>query len=449
MQKALMLRIATIGLLMLLLLIPLAFIQGVVSERQFHQQHVEQTVTESTAGTQRVTAPLLVIPYVWRETVKSTDNNGKITTQIVTHNKRVVLVAEAARYVGNADVETKYKGIYKVLTYQNKGRWKASFAVPSHAGLDVTKADIDFGEAYVAMGIADLRGLAGEPRMTWQSSAFNFANGAEIDGFGSGLHAIIGDLNNSVAKRYDAEIDLSLNGSNALSFVPLGKSSSVTLRSAWPHPNFSGQYLPLTKTIDETGFSANWEVSHLASRNSTVLNELRPTQEGAKAVGQFEAFHVSFIEPVNIYQQVERAVKYGILFIALTFACFFIFEMMSGLRLHAMQYGLVGLALAIFFLLLISVTEHVPFWAAYLTASVACVTLIGSYLSSVLGSKKRGGIFAASLAMLYAILFGILLSEDNALLMGTILLFVVLSAVMMLTKKLNWYAIGQAEQKVI
>ena len=257
MQKALMLRIATIGLLMLLLLIPLAFIQGVVSERQFHQQHVEQTLTESTAGAQRITAPLLVIPYVWRETVKSSDNNGKVTTQIVAHNKRVVLVAEAARYVGNADVETKYKGIYKVLTYQNKGRWKASFTVPSHAGLDMTKSDIEFAEAYVVAGVADLRGLAGEPRITWQGSALNFANGTRLDAFGNGLHATVGNLNSDSAKKYDVEIDLSLNGSNALSFVPLGKMSSVTLRSSWPHPNFSGQYLPLSKTIDETGFSAN------------------------------------------------------------------------------------------------------------------------------------------------------------------------------------------------
>ena len=444
MQKALLVRVVTVGLLMLLLLIPLALIQGVVIERQFHQQQVAQTVTESTAGAQRITAPLLIIPYVLRETVKSTDAKGKSTQQIFEHKKRVVLVAAAARYTGQADVETKYKGIYKVLTYKNKGGWKASFDVPRHAGLDIAKSDIRFDDAYVAMGIADLRGLVGAPTVTWQGSALNFANGTEINAIGSGLHAMIGDLNSDSAKRYEVEIDLSLNGSNALSFVPLGKLTSVALRSAWPHPNFSGQYLPLNKTIDESGFSANWEVSHLASRNTSVLHESRDSKAESAPAAQFESFNVSFIEPVNIYQQVERAVKYGILFIALTFACFFIFEMMTGLRLHAMQYGLVGLALAIFFLLLISVTEHVPFWAAYLLASVASVALIGSYLSSVLGSKKRGLIFAASLATLYATLFGILLSEDNALLMGSILLFVVLATVMLLTKKLNWYAIGQA-----
>ncbi|NJR71692.1 MAG: hypothetical protein HC782_00420 [Gammaproteobacteria bacterium] len=147
--------------------------------------------------------------------------------------------------------------------------------------------------------------------------------------------------------------------------------------------------------------------------------------------------------PSNVYQQAERAVKYGILFIALTFACFFILEVKTGLRIHAMQYGLVGLALAIFFLLLISLSEHVPFWAAYLLACLASITLIGSYLVSVLASKKRSAIVAASLATLYATLFGILQSEDNALLMGSILLFVVLAAAMLMTKKLNWYTVGQ------
>ncbi len=444
MQKTLMIRIAIIGLLMLLLLVPLAFIQGVVSQRQFYQEQVAQTVTESTAGAQRLVAPLLVIPYVWRETVKTTDSNGKTTQQIIEHPKTVVVTADAARYIGNADIETKYKGIYKVLTHQNKGRWQVSFDVPRHAGLDIKKSDIRFEEAYLVLGIADLRGLVGTPSVSWQGRPLNFANGTRIASFGTGLHALVGDLSGDVPMRYDAEIKLSLNGANALSFVPLGKSTAVTLNSTWPHPNFSGQYLPLTKTINEAGFSANWEVSHLASRNTNVFNEIALSPQSKPAEAQFETFKVSFIEPVNIYQQVERAAKYGILFIVLTFACFFIFEMMTGVRLHAMQYGLVGLALAIFFLLLISVSEHVPFWLAYLIASVACVALIGSYLSSVLGTKKRGAIFSATLAMLYAILYGILLSEDNALLMGSILLFIVLAAVMLLTKKLNWYAIGQS-----
>ncbi|NJR71693.1 MAG: hypothetical protein HC782_00425 [Gammaproteobacteria bacterium] len=158
---------------------------------------------------------------------------------MIAHKRRVVITAERAEYVGLANVETKYKGIYKVLTYQNKGRWKAHFTVPAHAGLNVKTSDINIESAYVAMGISDLRGLVGLPTITWQGSAVNVANGSRLDQFASGLNAIVGDVNSSGAKQYDVEIDLSLNGSNTISFVPFGTLTTVALQSSWPHPNLA------------------------------------------------------------------------------------------------------------------------------------------------------------------------------------------------------------------
>jgi inner membrane protein len=226
----------------------------------------------------------------------------------------------------------------------------------------------------------------------------------------------------------------------SLAFVPIGKTNVVQLRAAWPHPNFGGRFLPQTKQSDEHGFSARWEVSHLASRNSDLL------QRGLKDPSSLETFDVSFIEPVNIYQQAERAVKYGVLFIALTFAAFFLFEILKDLRIHPLQYGLVGLALAVFFLLLVSLSEHVTFLYAYLAASVSCVLLIGYYLSHVLGGWRRGAAFAVKLALLYGVLYGLLLSEDNALMLGSLLLFVALAAIMVLTRRIDWYRLGTSKK---
>ena len=219
--------------------------------------------------------------------------------------------------------------------------------------------------------------------------------------------------------------------------MPIGETTIVQLTSPWPHPNFGGRFLPKTKHIDDAGFSARWEVSQLATRNGDLIRK-----NGISEREALESLDVSFIEPVNIYLLAERAVKYGMLFVALTFAAFFLFETLKNLRIHPLQYGLVGLALAVFFLLLVSLSEHISFALAYAIASVACVLLIGYYVSHVLGGWRRGVAFSAKLVLLYAVLYGLLLSEDNALMLGSILLFIVLAIVMILTRRFDWYSIG-------
>ena len=282
--------------------------------------------------------------------------------------------------------------------------------------------------------------LRGSPKITWGGQQIIVKNGTKIDALGDGLHADIGNLNTREARQYDVTISMDLAGMRSLAFAPIGKTTVVQLRAAWPHPNFGGRFLPQSKLLDEHGFSARWEISHLASKNSDLL------QRGLKDAKSLEAFDVSFIEPVNIYQQAERAVKYGILFVALTFAAFFLFETLKDLRIHPLQYGLVGLALAVFFLLLVSLSEHIIFLYAYLAASVSCVMLIGYYLAHVLGGWRRGAAFAAKLAVLYAVLYGLLLSEDNALMLGSTLLFVALAAIMVLTRRIDWYQIGTSKK---
>ena len=441
MQKKLLLRVALITLLTLLLLVPLGMISGIVSDRQHLQQQVESMISSSFAGPQRIAGPLLVIPYVEREIIMVTDDKGKQSKRILDHQRQTFFVPEQSTYDGTATVEEKYKGLYKALVYQTKGMWRSRFDVPANLGLAIDPSLLTVGNAYLAIGLSDVRGLGGSPKIAWGEREMPVVSGTKFDAMGDGLHADIGNLNIREAHQYDVAVNLDLGGMRSLAFAPIGKTTVVQLRADWPHPNFGGRFLPRTKQIDDAGFSARWEISHLASKNSDML------QRGLKDAQSLEAFDVSFVEPVNIYQQAERAVKYGVLFVALTFAAFFLFETLKNLHIHPLQYGLVGLALAVFFLLLVSLSEHVSFLYAYLAASVSCVVLIGYYLSYVLGGWWRGAGFAAKLAALYAVLYGLLLSEDNALMLGSLLLFLVLAAIMVLTRRIDWYQLGVAKSE--
>jgi inner membrane protein len=443
-QKSLFFRVVIIILLTLALWIPLALVQGVVSDRQHLQRQVEETIATTSTGPQRIAGPLLIVPYVVSELVMTTDDKGREKTHWSNSNNHAVFLPEILDYNGDVSIEEKYKGLYKSLLYQTKGLWKARFNVPANLGTDIdakhaTKRLIP-GKAYVAIGLSDVRGLHGTPQITWDANAIEVANNANWPALGDGLNASIGALDVAEAHSHDMTMKLDIAGTSMLSIAPMGKTTTVQLRAAWPHPNFGGRFLPTSKQIDDKGFVAKWEVSQLSSKNAALVmqparNDVQPTP--------LETFDVAFIEPVNIYLKAERAVKYGILFVVLTFAAFFLLETMKDLRIHPLQYGLVGLALAIFFLLLVSLSEHIPFLLAYLSASVACISLIAYYLSHVLGGAKYGIAFGASLTALYGVLYGLLLSEDNALVLGSLLLFVVLAVVMLVTRKFDWFKLGR------
>lgn len=439
MQKNILWRAVIIAVLMLSLLIPLSMIRSVVGEREDRQSQVERTIAQSFAGPQRLTGPILVVPYVVREFITTTDEKGRSSKQMLEHDRVAHFLPERLTYDGTVAVEPRYKGLYKTRIFQIKGIWRAEFLVPAHMGLAVDPALLRPGRAYLAMGVSDARGLRGAPIVQWAGQPLEVANGTRFDALGDGLSADIGELDASSAKRYQTTVELALGGTGTLSVAPLARGTAVQLRADWPHPNFAGQFLPTVRQVDADGFTAKWEISHLASHNGAFMKK---TANDRLAL---ETFDVSFIEPVNIYQRAERAVKYGILFIALTFAAFFLFETLKRLRIHPLQYVFVGLALALFFLLLISLSEHLSFALAYVIAACSCVLLITYYLVHVLDGWKRGLAFGTKLAVLYAVLYGLLLSEDNALMLGSLLLFASLAVVMILTRKTNWYQLGSAE----
>jgi inner membrane protein len=234
------------------------------------------------------------------------------------------------------------------------------------------------------------------------------------------------------------EAKLPLKGLQRIDFVPTGRESVVVLKSTWPHPSFYGRYLPRHET-GENGFSAEWRTSYFA----TNLNQLYAQCGRACAAFDAVAHGVELFRPVDVYQQLERSTKYGFLFIGLTFLVFFLFEVLRRLPIHPVQYGLVGFALATFFLLLLSLAEHIAFGLAYAVASLASIALIAVYVSSVLRSLVRGAVLGAMLTGLYAMLYLLLQSEDQALLFGSVGIFAVLATVMLATRHVDWYALSE------
>jgi inner membrane protein len=432
----LLLKSFMIGFLSLLLLIPLFMILGLVEARNTRQRQVRESVAGSAAGRQQITGPVLVATYRQRVTVDEKDEaTGKTGPRTKWEQRSKVLVPRDLQVRGEARVEERRRGLYKAQLFHLNGTLSGTFDLPAGLGLPFDSADFEPGRLQLVLGLSDLRGIRNRPRLAWAGAALDFEPGTVCEVVPSGIRADLGPLANAGRREIPFEIPLELTGSEDLSIAPAAENTQVTLKSDWPSPSFAGRFLPVRHAITDKGFTAEWQVFHLARNLDRILHRGEgPTEE---------CFSVAFLEPVNVYLQSERAVKYGFLFVGLTFAAFFLFEILKRLPIHPVQYLLVGLALAMFFLLLISLSEHLPFLTAYLVAALASVALLGAYLVHALRSAARGLGFAGAIAVLYGLLYGLLASEDNALLLGSVLLFLALGAVMMATRKLDWYGLQE------
>jgi inner membrane protein len=286
------------------------------------------------------------------------------------------------------------------------------------------------GRPYLSYAISDVQGLASASDARIDGRSVTVAQGVGDGLSGEGMHVPLGPLGMGQRRQLEAKLDLTLAGTESLGLAPLGNQNLLTLSSSWPHPSFEGRS-PRKRDISARGFSATWNIPGLASTAQRRFLEGSP--------GSIDAVRVSLVEPVDVYAKTERATKYGLLFVLLTFVGFFLFEVTKELPIHPIQYGLVGLALALFFLLLLSLSEHIAFGWSYLAAGAASVGLIAFYLTAVLRSALRALGFGAMLASLYGALYGVLLSEDNALVLGALLLFAALATLMAVTRKVDWY----------
>ena len=435
----------------ILLLVPLMMIRGTIQERQYYRDEAVRKVTSTSAGAQSLVGPVLVVPYVDTVEVEEKNKDGVVVRKVKKDGEsgQWVFFPTTMDVQGTIVPRSRFLGLHEVRGYELQDVTTATFAakIPADENPELPRR---IGQPWLMYGIGDVRGLAGLQKLRIGSAETPLVRG--LGGReGSGLHARLATPKAGDTMAFDTRLEFSLEGTETLAIAPLGERNRIVLDSEWPHPQFNGSFTARKQSITADGFHGEWEVSALAT-NAQAQYLGGKIQPNMGAVGYRESegdtgldvVSVSLVDPVNIYSQADRATKYGVLFVLLTFVGFFMFELIKQLRIHPVQYGLVGLALAIFFLLLVALSEHFPFGQAYLAASAACIGLLGYYVSHVLHSWTRGFGFAAMLALLYGVLYGLLISEDNAMALGAGLLFLILAAIMIVTRKVDWYALGNA-----
>lgn len=446
MNKALFYRIVIIAGVILLLWTALQMVLGVVRERSQYRDAAERGIWQSYAGPQTLSGPIIVLPYKEVLTVP-----GTVPPQQREETRRLLVFPKTLQVRAEMTPGERYRGIHKTIVYETASQWSGTIALPdlnSDEDMPKSAGHVRFvmGQPYVVVGVGDMRGLLAQPVLQLDGKPIALQQGTRLESLSQGLHARI-DASSAAGKPVESrtvpfKLTLSVLGARSIAMAPVADHNQFTLKSAWPHPSFDGDFLPRQRTVTDDGFVAEWSVT---SFNTRVRDQLAGNP-GAGNVMALQAASVTLMEPVNIYVKAERAVKYGLLFVLLTFAGLYMFELVKRLRIHPIQYLLAGMALAMFFLLLVSLSEHVPFLVAYLAASAACIGLLGFYLTFVLHSWQRGAGFAGLLTALYGALYGLLVSEDNALVLGSLLLFVMLACIMAVTRKVDWYTVGTAAE---
>ena len=437
-------RLTVIGVLVLALLIPLAMIRGLVFERAARQGEAATEIAGTWGGGQTLAGPVLVVPY---------------QTHVVNERKEILRTDTSYLYVlpetlavdGRLLPEVRSRGLYDVVVYRAELAVAGSFARPDLAAFRIPAADVLWDDAFVTVGVPDLRGVRDEVRLRWRGREVAFEpGGGENALWSSALRAPVPGLAGvAPGGSLPFAFDLGIQGSGRFRVVPAGKRTRLALRSAWADPSFSGAFLPERRQVSPGGFQASWSVTYFGRGYSQQFRAAGGEDlVGPRAGMEASALGVDLVLPADAYQKTERSLKYGVLFLLLTFVTFFLMELFHPVSLHPVQYLLVGAALCLFYLLLLSVSEQLGFGPAYAIAAAATVALIGGYSLAILkgrsaglpdGSHKtRALVLAAVLGVLYGYLYVLLQAEDYALLLGAVGLFVILALVMFLTRRIDW-----------
>lgn len=464
-------KLLMVGLVAFVLIIPLLFVYALSSDRQSQSGTAQAAITAGWGGPQVVAGPIVVVPF--RTTQSQTENvNGQNITRVVEVEKQLYISPVDNQVTTRIDPKERRKSIYRTVLYEADVKGKARFELPADLprfGVDRTKLLWDRAE--LRLGASDARGLTkgGSVMVDGKPLAVQPGKGPGASG-GQGFFAFLPWTGEGAIS---VDYAFGLRGSRSLSLVPRGGQTRWEIDSTWSSPSFSGAFLPEKPTISEKGFKAGYTVDKLALGQAPVATEDQgppsidtsvnygdysaPTQvttmdvaeagrSGEAVSGQARAVTVGLVEPVNLYSKVDRSVKYGFLFIGFTFLTFLLFDIVGGARVAAAEYLLTGAALVLFFVLLLAFAEVIGFTAAYVVASLAIVGLLAGYSAAVLKSWRRGQFVAALLAGLYAVLFVLLNLEAWSLLIGSVMLFVTLAAVMYATRKVDWSAVGKREE---
>ncbi len=415
-------RVFSIAFLVLLLMIPNAMIQDIIHERQMRSDEAIREVSAKWGDRQILVGPIVSVPYLQY----TEDKDGKREY----FRKWGHFLPEQLKIEGDVGTEHRQRGIYKVVVYSSELRLSGHFATPDPAQLGINASSFLLNEAVMSIGIPDMRGINEKVNLVLNDSTLEFGPGVPHDDVIT--EGISVKLPLTEKEGHTFSIDLDLQGSQQLHFVPLGKETDVHLSSDWPHPSFDGAFLPDDHDVTPEGFTSDWKVLD--------LNRNFPQAWSGQRTGLYESsFGFELFVPNDHYQQNMRSAKYAILFISLTFLVFFFIETVNKRRIHPIQYILVGLALSIFFVLLLSLSEFIGFNAAYGVGALATTLLITIYSSSILTSRKLTAFLFGLLAVMYGFIYTILQLEDTALLVGSIGLFAILATIMVWSRKVDWY----------
>jgi inner membrane protein len=444
-------KMAGVAVLILLLLIPLNMVNSVLRERLGRRNEAVTDITSSWGRDQKLVGPVLIVPYrypikTWKEQPTADGKIERIEVVDMGTANACFLPATLA-IAGDITPMQLRRGIYRAVVYTGKLELTGEFAQPDLAGLRIKLEDVLWDEALVAFAIPDLRGVKEPLNLRWGEKSHPLLPGSKLGGSQpgaqSGVFATVGDMRGGEAA-IPFRLTFSLNGSGGLTFAPLGSQTTVRLTSSWPDPSFFGRFLPAERKVTRDGFEAAWQVSYYGRNFPQQWTSQAPEPCLTPSAIESSLFGVNFLSGIDTYRNTERAIKYGALFIVLIFAAFFLFEMLAALRIHPFQYAIVGAALCLFYLGLLSLSEFIPFGLAYLTAAGATTVLICFHSAKMLKSGRRTLIVAGLLAGIYGFLYVALQLQDYALLLGTGGLFAVLALVIWFTRNIDWYARDRA-----
>lgn len=447
MRDSLLARAAVVLVLLGFLLVPLQMIRGLVAERESRRRAAVEEIGATWGGPQTLVGPVLILPHrVLRKEniVLAPPQSAAGSSPGIVQERTRVEIAHAAflperlKVEGALEPERRRRGIFEVVVYTGMLTVSGTLPAADVRALGLDPDDVAFADAFLSVALSDTRGIREEPTLLWDGARVAFRPGAGGTGLGaSGLHAPLPGLD--PGKAHTFAFTLRLQGTESLSIAPLGASTEAALSSAWPSPSFSGAFLPETRRTGPGGFTAAWRVSSFGRSYPQRWKECPPSE----AIGA-SVFGARLFLPADAYQQTTRALKYAVLFVGLTFLAFTLFEVLGGLRLHPLQYLLVGFALALFYLLLLSLAEHAGFGTAYLAAASATTLLVTGYGVFILAAAARALLLGAGLSTLYGYLYVLLRLEDWALVLGAAALFAILAGVMFGTRRVDWWSLGSA-----
>lgn len=436
-KNSLAVKAVIIGIIILVLLIPSKMIMNLIHERNQRKNEAVQEISSKWGGEQVVTGPVITIPY--NGTIRQQTENGGSRT--VPGTRYIYVLPDKLKINVELLPEIRYRGIYHAVLYKSVMNMSGEFIFPDLSSLGIEPGNILWNQAFLTLGIPDMRGITQSPEATVNNQKISFVPEMKNqDLFSTGLTApIILDPAKKTSP-ISFTINLKLDGSDALRFIPFGKTTTVNMKSKWSDPGFEGYFLPGTRQVSADGFTASWEVLYM-NRNFPQLftdNKYSKIPENFLPDEiQNYSFGVSLLVPVDEYQKTSRSAKYNVLFILLTFLAFFFTELVNKNWIHPLQYLLVGCAVILFYVILLSLAEYLKFNLSYLVAGVSIIGMIGLYARSLFRSSRLGLLMAMILSILYSFFFIILQLQDYALLFGSIGLFLILAVIMYLSRNIH------------